>query len=219
MNIPVTEPPEANAKFAREAWIRALERTASIDRLGVTLPALIGRPGARIRCGARARVDRSHLELSGARDPLQSVLALGTRAGPASRGHRRLDDAELRRIHGNLAGSYAHRRRCRPDQQQSGGRRVVHSISIVAPRAVIVAATCIAVGGCARTPGVGSVLLGVRRRHSRSRTSGACTRSIVGRRIAGFGVHAAAARCHRALYSTHRAPPVCPRQPRSATTA
>jgi fatty-acyl-CoA synthase len=43
MNIPVTQPPEANAKFAREAWIRALERTASIDQLGVTLPVLIGR--------------------------------------------------------------------------------------------------------------------------------------------------------------------------------
>src|SRR5216684_9331476 len=43
MNIPVTQPTDANAKFAREAWIRALERTASIDRLGVTLPALIGR--------------------------------------------------------------------------------------------------------------------------------------------------------------------------------
>jgi fatty-acyl-CoA synthase len=43
MNIPATQPPEVNAKFAREAWIRALERTASIDQLGVTLPGLIGR--------------------------------------------------------------------------------------------------------------------------------------------------------------------------------
>src|SRR5258708_127638 len=43
MNIPVTQPVEADTKFAREAWIRALERTASIERLGVTLPVLIGR--------------------------------------------------------------------------------------------------------------------------------------------------------------------------------
>src|ERR1700730_16463538 len=43
MVSPVTQPAEADAKFAREAWIRALERTASIDRLGVTLPVLIGR--------------------------------------------------------------------------------------------------------------------------------------------------------------------------------
>ncbi len=43
MNIPVTQPLEADTKFAREAWIRALERTASIERLGVTLPVLIGR--------------------------------------------------------------------------------------------------------------------------------------------------------------------------------
>jgi fatty-acyl-CoA synthase len=32
-----------DSKFAREAWIRALQRTASIDKLGVTLPALIER--------------------------------------------------------------------------------------------------------------------------------------------------------------------------------
>src|ERR1700683_4565271 len=33
---------EANTKFAREAWIRALQRTASIDHRGITLPVLIG---------------------------------------------------------------------------------------------------------------------------------------------------------------------------------
>lgn len=32
-----------NTKFARDAWIRALQRTASIDRSGVTLPILIQR--------------------------------------------------------------------------------------------------------------------------------------------------------------------------------
>ncbi|HXA34795.1 MAG TPA: long-chain-acyl-CoA synthetase [Steroidobacteraceae bacterium] len=41
--MPATEPLAANSKFAREAWIRALERTASIDRLGVTLPVLLDR--------------------------------------------------------------------------------------------------------------------------------------------------------------------------------
>jgi fatty-acyl-CoA synthase len=43
MNSAVTQPAGADAKFAREAWIRALERTASIDRLGATLPALMDR--------------------------------------------------------------------------------------------------------------------------------------------------------------------------------
>src|SRR5882724_767956 len=43
MMIPATQPSAANSKFAREAWIRALQRTASIDQLGVTLPALIDR--------------------------------------------------------------------------------------------------------------------------------------------------------------------------------
>jgi fatty-acyl-CoA synthase len=33
--------PAANSKFAREAWLRALQRTASIVERGVTLPALI----------------------------------------------------------------------------------------------------------------------------------------------------------------------------------
>jgi fatty-acyl-CoA synthase len=39
----MTQPTEANAKIAREAWIRALERTASIDRLGIAFPAVIDR--------------------------------------------------------------------------------------------------------------------------------------------------------------------------------
>jgi fatty-acyl-CoA synthase len=36
-----------DAKFAREAWIRALQRTASIDRDGLTLPVLIAGLGQR----------------------------------------------------------------------------------------------------------------------------------------------------------------------------
>ena len=42
----MTQPTETNAKTAREAWIRALQRTASIDQLGVTLPVLIDRLAA-----------------------------------------------------------------------------------------------------------------------------------------------------------------------------
>jgi fatty-acyl-CoA synthase len=37
------ETPEASSKSAKQAWIRALERTASIDRDGITLPLLIDR--------------------------------------------------------------------------------------------------------------------------------------------------------------------------------
>jgi len=43
MTIPLTQTAAVNSKFAREAWIRALERTASIDRLGATLPVLLDR--------------------------------------------------------------------------------------------------------------------------------------------------------------------------------
>jgi fatty-acyl-CoA synthase len=45
MTIPVTQPTAESTKFARKAWIRALERTASIDRDGLTLPVLITRLG------------------------------------------------------------------------------------------------------------------------------------------------------------------------------
>jgi len=41
--MPVPQPTDANSKFARDAWIRALARTASIHDLGVTLPVLIDR--------------------------------------------------------------------------------------------------------------------------------------------------------------------------------
>ena len=41
MTIFATQPKDMNSKFARDAWIRALQRTASIDRGGVTLPVLI----------------------------------------------------------------------------------------------------------------------------------------------------------------------------------
>ena len=43
MTIPVKQLPAANSKFAREAWIRALERTAPIVERGVTLPVVINR--------------------------------------------------------------------------------------------------------------------------------------------------------------------------------
>ena len=40
----MTVPGAADAKFAREAWIRALQRTAAIETdLNLTLPLLIGR--------------------------------------------------------------------------------------------------------------------------------------------------------------------------------
>ncbi len=138
MNIPVTEPPEANAKFAREAWIRALERTASIDRLGVTLPALIGRLA--LEFDAAPALESTEATLS--------YRALAIRCNQYSRwglaeGLRPGDTVGLMMpncaeymaiwlgltrigvvvalINNNLAGD-----------------ALVHSISIVAPRAVIV---------------------------------------------------------------------------------
>ena len=45
MTIPVKQTAAADGKFAREAWIRALERTASIGQRGMVLPVLIGHLG------------------------------------------------------------------------------------------------------------------------------------------------------------------------------
>lgn len=43
MAISVTQPGDADSKFARDAWLRALAKTAGIGDEGVTLPELIGR--------------------------------------------------------------------------------------------------------------------------------------------------------------------------------
>jgi fatty-acyl-CoA synthase len=138
MNIPATVPLEANTKFARDAWIRALERTASIDRLGVTLPVLIGRLAQEfdaapalvsteatlsyrelaIRCNKYARwglaqglrpKDTVGLMMPNCAEYMAIWLGL-TRIG-----------AVVALINNNLAGD-----------------ALVHSINIVAPRAVIV---------------------------------------------------------------------------------
>src|SRR5579872_1060478 len=46
MSTSVTQPGEADAKFARDAWLRALAKTAAIGEQGTTLPLLIGRLAA-----------------------------------------------------------------------------------------------------------------------------------------------------------------------------
>ena len=41
MTISVTQPREADSKFARDAWLRALAKTANIGQQRITLPELI----------------------------------------------------------------------------------------------------------------------------------------------------------------------------------
>ena len=43
MAISVTQPGDVDSKFARDAWLRALAKTAAIGDQGVTLPELIAR--------------------------------------------------------------------------------------------------------------------------------------------------------------------------------
>ena len=133
----MTDSSEAGSKFAREAWIRALERTASIGRDEVTLPVLIDRLARKFdaapalvsaeaalsyrdlafRCNQYARWglaqglepgDTVCLMMANCAQYLAIWLGL-TRIG-----------AVVALINNNLAGE-----------------ALVHSISIVAPRAVI----------------------------------------------------------------------------------
>ena len=138
MNTPVTQPTDANAKFARDAWIRALERTASVDRLGVTLPVLIGRLALEFDAApalVSTEATLSYRELAKrCNQYARWGLAQGLRPGDTV-GLMMPNCAEymaiwlgLTRIgvvvalvNNNLAGD-----------------ALVHSISIVAPRAVIV---------------------------------------------------------------------------------
>jgi fatty-acyl-CoA synthase len=134
----VTQPTEADTKFARAAWIRALERTASIDRSGATLPVLVSRLAGEfdaapalvstegtlsyrelaIRCNQYARWglaqglrpgDTVGLMLPNCAEYMAIWLGL-TRIGVV-----------VGLINNNLAGD-----------------ALVHSINIIAPRAVIV---------------------------------------------------------------------------------
>ncbi len=134
---PVTDSSQASSKFARDAWIRALERTASIGPDGVTLPALMDRlarqfeaapalvsaeatlsyRGLAQRCNQYARWgleqglqrgDTVCLMMSNCSEYMAVWLGL-SRIGAA-----------VALINNNLAGD-----------------ALVHSISIVAPRAVI----------------------------------------------------------------------------------
>jgi fatty-acyl-CoA synthase len=138
MNNPVTQATEANAKFAREAWIRALERTASIDRLGLTLPVLIGRLAQEFDAApalVSTEATLSYRELAiRCNKYARWGLAQGLRAGDTV-GLMMPNCAEymaiwlgltrigvvVALINNNLAGD-----------------ALVHSVGIVAPRAVIV---------------------------------------------------------------------------------
>jgi fatty-acyl-CoA synthase len=133
----MTQPPEAKSKIAREAWIRALERTASIDSAGITLPVLIDDLGHRF--GAASALESreatlTHAELAArCRRYARWGLSQGLRPGDTVclmmancadymavwLGLSRIG-AVIALINTNLAGD-----------------ALVHSINIVAPRALI----------------------------------------------------------------------------------
>jgi fatty-acyl-CoA synthase len=134
----VTQPAGADVKFAREAWIRALERTASIDRLGATLPVLIGRLALEFEAApalVSAEATLSYRELAiRCNQYARWGLAQGLKAGDTV-GLMMPNCAEymaiwlgLTRI-GAVVGLI---------NNNLAGDALVHSINIVAPRAVIV---------------------------------------------------------------------------------
>jgi fatty-acyl-CoA synthase len=61
-----TQPGEADGKFARDAWLRALAKTAAIGEHGITLPALIDRLAAQFNAAPAlisAEASMSHRQL------------------------------------------------------------------------------------------------------------------------------------------------------------
>src|ERR1700735_2392245 len=138
MTIPVTESSEANSKFARDAWIRALAKTASIGQDGVVLPVLIDRLASRFESAPALIGSEATLSYRGLSTRSNQYahwgLAQGLRAGDAVGlmmsncaeymavwlGLSRIG-AVVALINNNLAGD-----------------ALVHCIRIVAPRALIV---------------------------------------------------------------------------------
>ena len=138
MAIPVTESSEANSKFARDAWIRALARTASIGQDGVVLPVLIDRLASKFESAPALIGTEATLSYRGLSTRSNQYarwgLAQGLRAGDAVGlmmsncaeymavwlGLSRIG-AVVALINNNLAGD-----------------ALVHCIRIVAPRALIV---------------------------------------------------------------------------------
>ncbi len=134
----MTQATDADSKFARNAWIRALERTASIGQQGVTLPLLIDRLAQQYDAAPAllsTEAAFSYLELAvRSRQYARWGLAQGLKTGdvvcllmhncaeylPVWLGLTRLG-VIVALINNNLAGD-----------------ALAHSINIVAPRAVIV---------------------------------------------------------------------------------
>jgi fatty-acyl-CoA synthase len=138
MTILVTQPTPDDAKFARAAWIRALQRTAGIDRGGLTLPVLVSRLGQQFD-GAPALVSAeatlSYVELAGrCHQYARWGISLGLRAGDtvclmmANCAEYMAVWLGLSRIGVSVALI----------NSQLAGDALVHSINIVMPKIVIV---------------------------------------------------------------------------------
>lgn len=134
----MTQPTAANAKFAREAWIRALERTAAIDRDGLTLPVLITRLAQQFDAApalVSAEATLTYGELAArCHQYARWGVSLGLRAGDtvclmmANCAEYMAVWLGLSRIGASIALI----------NSQLAGEPLVHSINIVMPKAVIV---------------------------------------------------------------------------------
>jgi fatty-acyl-CoA synthase len=138
MSIPVTQPTAADSKFAREAWIRALERTAGIDRDSLTLPVLIAQLGRQFGAApalVSAEATLSYVELAArSHQYARWGLSLGLRAGEnvclmmGNCAEYMAVWLGLSRIGVSVALI----------NSQLAGDALVHSINIVTPKTVIV---------------------------------------------------------------------------------
>src|SRR3984957_21058332 len=138
MTIPVTESSEANSKFARDAWIRALAKTASIGQDGVVLPVLIDRLASRFESAPALIGSEATLSYRGLSTRSNQYarwgLAQGLRSGDAV-GLMMANCAEYMAIWLGLSRIGVVVALINNNLE---GAALVHSVSIAAPRALIV---------------------------------------------------------------------------------
>jgi len=120
----VTQPGDANSKFARDAWLRALGKTATIGDQGVTLPELIVRLAGEFDAAAALVSAESAMTYAQMGSRCNQYSHWGLSMGLDSGDAVSLLDVKLRRVSADLARTDAHRRGRRTGQFAARRRRV-----------------------------------------------------------------------------------------------
>ncbi len=214
-----TQPGEVDAKFARDAWLRALAKTATIGERGITLPVLIERLAGQFSAApalVSAEASMSYGQL-GFRCNQYSRWGIGR--GSEERRCRGAADVQLRRVSGDMAGFDAHRRGgCAG--QFAACRRSARAFDKNRGPQVLDRRR----GSCVPRRGDPAALAGrdwraaSRDRAPEFRAAGVGARGLVGRAADGRRARSRRRSMPPRSISIPRAPPDCRKRPRSATT-